>query len=81
MKDTNKNISTTRQLLLSATSAAALCGISPDTLRRLADAGSAPRPLRLGRAVRWRRADIEVWVEAGCPSVASRPGCRVRRVR
>lgn len=37
-------------------------------VRRLADAGAMPRPLHLGRLVRWRRSDVDQWLAAGCPS-------------
>ena len=40
--------------------------------------GAIPAPLRAGRAVRWRRDDIEQWIAAGMPSreafEADRPG-------
>ena len=29
--------------------------------------GSLPKPIRLGRSVRWRASDIAEWVAAGCP--------------
>jgi predicted DNA-binding transcriptional regulator AlpA len=56
-------------LLLQVKAAAQACDVSPDHLRRLADLGAAPAPLRLGRAVRWRRVDLERWIEQGCPRV------------
>ena len=37
-------------------------------VHRLADAGKMPRPVKLGALVRWRRADLEAWIAAGCPS-------------
>jgi excisionase family DNA binding protein len=33
--------------------------------------GAMPAPLRAGRAVRWRRSDIEAWVTAGMPDKAT----------
>jgi len=45
-----------------------LGGCSPRHVRRLADAGRMPRPVRLGSLVRWRRAELEAWIAAGCPS-------------
>lgn len=30
--------------------------------------GAIPEPVRMGRAVRWRSADIELWVRLGCPN-------------
>lgn len=36
--------------------------------RRMVDSGDAPAPRRLGRLVRWSRAEIMAWIGAGCPS-------------
>lgn len=47
-------------------------------VRRLADSGAMPRPLHVGRLVRWRRSTgnpmtgVDDWLAAGCPSC--RPG-------
>jgi excisionase family DNA binding protein len=68
------------ELLLDVKTAAKLLAISSATLRRLSDSGLAPRPMKLGRAVRYRRAELEQWVAAGCPRVAPLYGRR-RRVR
>lgn len=63
-------------LLLDATAAAALCGLSRSTFLRCDATGRlGPSRIRLaGRLVRWRRADLEQWVRAGCP-------CRVQFLR
>lgn len=42
---------------------------------RLRDGGGMPPPLRIGRALRWRRDEIEAWIGRGCPS------CRPARLR
>ncbi len=47
---------------------AELLGCSPRHVRRLADSGAMPRPIHLGRLVRWRKADVDQWLAAGCPS-------------
>ena len=47
---------------------AKLLDCSARHVRRMADAGSMPRPVHIGRLVRWRRADIDQWIAAGCPS-------------
>ena len=44
-------------------------GCSTRHIRRLADSGAMPRPIHLGRLVRWRRADVDAWLAAGCPRV------------
>jgi predicted DNA-binding transcriptional regulator AlpA len=54
-------------LLIPETAAAAMVGVSPATWRRLHSANKTPGAVRLGRAVRWRRAEIVAWIEAGCP--------------
>jgi excisionase family DNA binding protein len=54
-------------LLVSDTEAARLCGLSRRSWHRLRAAGKLPPAEKLGRAVRWRRADVEAWIAAGCP--------------
>jgi predicted DNA-binding transcriptional regulator AlpA len=54
-------------LLIPDTAAAALAGVSRATWHRLRAAGKLPPSIRLGRAVRWRRADVLLWIEWGCP--------------
>jgi len=54
-------------LLLTDVQAANLAGISRATWHRLRSAGKLPPSVRLGRSVRWRRAEIEEWIAAGCP--------------
>lgn len=58
-------------LLLNARQAAALCNISPATWHRLSASGKNPAPVSINAAVRWRRSDIERWVELGCPDRAA----------
>ncbi len=53
---------------LSAKKAAALLGISQRHLWSLNSRGRLPAPVRLGRSVRWNRAELVEWLEAGCPS-------------
>ncbi len=42
---------------------------------RMRDAGTLPRPLTLGRAVRWNRAQISEWISNGAkpcrPAISS----------
>lgn len=40
--------------------------------------GALPVPLRCGRAVRWRRSDIERWIGLGCPDRATFEAARQR---
>lgn len=46
--------------------ASLLGGCSVRHVRRLTDAGKLPQPVRLGSLVRWRRAELEEWISAGC---------------
>tara|TARA_Y100000310_G_scaffold308193_1_gene351048 strand:- start:1791 stop:2048 length:258 start_codon:yes stop_codon:yes gene_type:complete len=45
-------------------------GCSSRHVRRLADAGRMPRPIKLGSLVRWPRSVIEQWIADGCPKPA-----------
>jgi excisionase family DNA binding protein len=55
--------------LLDVQAVAALLGCSPRTVYRLSDAGKMPSPVKLGALIRWNRAAVEEWIEAGCPSM------------
>ena len=55
-------------LLLRAANASRLGGVSLSTWWRLHAAKACPAPVRVGGATMWRRADLELWVELGCPS-------------
>jgi excisionase family DNA binding protein len=48
--------------LLTTDQLAALCGLSPRTLEKLRVTGGGPIFIRLGRAIRYRREDIEAWI-------------------
>ena len=47
---------------------AELLGCSSRHVRRLADMGALMRPIHIGRLIRWRKADVDAWLAAGCPS-------------
>ena len=55
-------------LLIDIHTLSALLGRSVASLERDQAAGRLPAPVRLGGSKRWRRADIESWVAAGCPT-------------
>jgi len=55
-------------VLLDVRAVAAMVGCSSRNIYRLSDGGRMPRPVKIGRLVRWRRTDIEAWIAAGCPS-------------
>lgn len=58
-------------LLLDVGQVALLLEVSTKTVRRLADSGRMPTARRLGRLLRWSRAELEEWIERGCPRVRS----------
>ncbi len=62
--------------LLDVGNVAAMLDVSKQHVRRLADAGKLPRPIRLGSLVRWRRTDLDAWLAAGCPSCRQDRGAR-----
>ena len=65
--DEKKQESNNTIQLLTATDAAKLCRLSKRSWFRLSSAGKVPAPVRIGGSVRWRRSDIELWLEWNCP--------------
>lgn len=56
--------------LLTVAETASLVGISERTVRRMADDGRMPKPIRMGtRLCRWKRTDLEAWLADGCRPV------------
>ena len=53
--------------LLSPAETARFLGVSSRHLRALNSCGRLPAPIRLGRCVRWCRAELVAWCEAGAP--------------
>src|SRR5262245_19983151 len=49
--------------LLTATRVAELLGIDVRTLRRMRHEGRAPKPVRGKGPLRWRRSDVEHWLQ------------------
>lgn len=65
--------------LLPAKDAALLLGISERHFYKLHSSGRVPRPIRLGRAVRWRASELRKWLDAGAPPRAKWELVRSRR--
>ena len=61
----------TSDLVTIRTVAAMLGECSVRHVRRLADSGRMPPPVKLGALLRFRRAEVEQWIGAGCPRVRS----------
>lgn len=59
------------QAVLKTDEAAARTGLSVSTLEKLRVYGGGPKFLRLGRAVRYRTADLENWLAARVVSSTS----------
>ncbi|HEX2972658.1 MAG TPA: helix-turn-helix domain-containing protein [Tepidisphaeraceae bacterium] len=55
--------------LLDVQAVATLLDCSSRHVYRLSDAGRMPRPVKLGALVRWNRATVLEWINAGCPEV------------
>jgi len=66
--DQAKCESAVQSLAVNVTQLAEMLSVSSRSIWRLSDSGKLPKPVRLGRSVRWNRREIEEWVEAGCPS-------------
>ena len=54
-------------LLVSMKQIASLLQISTRKIENLRRLGQMPQPIRIGKAVRWNRAELTDWVDAGCP--------------
>jgi predicted DNA-binding transcriptional regulator AlpA len=54
--------------MVNARTAAAIVGVSRRSWWRFVAQGLAPKPIRLGRCVRWRLLEIQAWIRAGCSS-------------
>ena len=53
--------------LINAEELAKLMRVSERTLWRLLSGHKLPEPVRIGRNTRWRLAEVEEWIERGCP--------------
>lgn len=57
-----------KSMMLNVKDVAVLLRCSVRHVERLLSAGQMPRCIRVGHARRWRRAEIERWIDAGCPA-------------
>ena len=57
-------------ILVGKREAARLCGLGQSTWDRYRQLGWAPQPVRIGNTLRWNRAELLAWIEAGCPRAA-----------
>jgi len=54
-------------LLVPDTVAARMASVGRSTWWRLHAAAKTPAAVKLGRSVRWNRAELEAWIAVGCP--------------
>lgn len=54
-------------LLIGVDDVARLLRCSSRTVRRVAEAGRMPKPVRIGALLRWDKEQIREWVRQGCP--------------
>lgn len=57
-----------RRILISARELSELLNCSLRHVLNMDSTGRIPRPIRLGKLVRWRIDDINAWLESGAPS-------------
>ena len=53
--------------LITAEAISQMLGVSRRQVWRLAGNGLLPGRIKIGRLTRWRRCDIQEWIDAGCP--------------
>ncbi len=70
LQNARKSLDTLPEML-SAEELADWLKISKRTVWRLKSAGAIPKPVKIGRSVRWQRNEISAWLEKGCPVVSS----------
>lgn len=54
-------------LLIDTRTAAKMLNVSLSTVYAMHYSGKMPNVVRIGRAIRWRHAELIEWVNAGCP--------------
>jgi len=57
----------TAPLLLDIDEVARLLSVSRTSVKRMRSERAMPEPVRVRGGLRWRRVDIEEWIDAGCP--------------
>jgi len=55
------------KLLLTASDLAASLGVNRSTIWTWHSGGKIPMPVHIGGVTRWRREEIQRWIEAGAP--------------
>jgi predicted DNA-binding transcriptional regulator AlpA len=60
---------TIKPQLLNAKQLATILSIGRTKVYELKSAGRLPRCIKLDGCVRWRAADIDLWLQSGCPAI------------
>lgn len=68
------SLKTTTPSMIDVKEVATILSVSTRTVWRLVSSDQLPRPIRFGRNVRWRLADIERWIESEVRATADRGG-------
>ncbi len=55
------------ETLVDAVTLAEKLNVHEVTIRKWQSSGKVPRPVRIGRLVKWRLREIEAWIKADCP--------------
>lgn len=59
--------------LLTVHDVAMILRLSARSVWRMCRSGRLPQPIRLGRATRWKRGDLEDWILAQPPALTAAP--------
>lgn len=62
--------------LINVSELADLLSLSVRTVWRLNSAGRLPKPVRLGRSVKWRKNEIIDWLASNCPPCSTADSSR-----
>lgn len=65
--------------LIDAKKLAELLAVSTRTIWRMHSQGKITRPVRVGGSVRWRLAEVQHWIDLGCPQPESDAGLKGQR--
>lgn len=57
----------TIESLISVSQVARLTSLSERTIWRMIGEGRTPETVRVGRAVRFRASEVDIWIKSGCP--------------
>lgn len=59
------SVDTKKTESIDATEFASILNVHPRTLRRWAELGKVPKPICVGRTLRWRRSIVDLWMKEG----------------